>query len=97
MRTYELMVTINPELEEENIETLLERISGIVTTGNGEVINVDKWGKRRLAYEVRDYTEGFYVVIDFQADNEVITEIDRVLKITEEVLRFLLVRKESKS
>ena len=94
MRTYELMLTINPEIETENIDIIVERISGIITNQNGEVVNVDKWGKRKLAYEVNGNTEGFYVVIVFKADNEAITEIDRVLKITEEVLRFLLVRRD---
>ncbi len=96
MRTYELMLTINPEIETENIDIIVERISGIITNQNGEVVNVDKWGKRKLAYEVNGNTEGFYVVIVFKADNEAITEIDRVLKITEEVLRFLLVRRDKK-
>jgi len=90
------MLTINPEIETENIDIIVERISGIITDQNGEVVNVDKWGKRKLAYEVNGNTEGFYVVIVFKADNEAITEIDRVLKITEEVLRFLLVRRDKK-
>jgi len=96
VRTYELMMMINPEMETENIDTIVERISGIVTDRNGEIVDVDQWGKRKLAYEVDGNTEGFYVVIVFKADNEAITEIDRVLKITEEVLRFLLVRQDKK-
>lgn len=94
MRTYELMLLLSPELEEEAVEALLARTTEIVTSRNGEITNIDKWGKRRLAYEVQDHTEGFYVVIKFKADNEATTEVDRVLKITEEVLRFLLVRKD---
>ncbi len=92
MRTYELMLVINPQLDEEAIDALLQRVTGIVTTRDGEIEKVEKWGKRRLAYEVEDNTEGFYVVIEFKADNEATVEVDRVLKITEEVLRFLLVR-----
>lgn len=92
--TYELSVLLNSQLEEEAIDAVIERISSIVTDHSGEVTNVDKWGKRRLAYEVKDNTEGFYVVIEFKADNEATAEVDRVLKITEEVLRFLLVRKD---
>jgi small subunit ribosomal protein S6 len=92
VRTYELMLLLSPELEEEAVEALLARTTEIVTSRNGEITNIDKWGKRRLAYEVQDHTEGFYVVIKFKADNEATTEVDRVLKITEEVLRFLLVR-----
>lgn len=92
MRTYELMLLLDPQLEEENLDALVERTTGIITATNGEILEVNKLGKRRLAYEVEGNTEGFYVVIDIKADNEATTEVERVLKITEEVLRFLLVR-----
>lgn len=94
MRAYELMLLLNPQLEEEAIEAVIKKTTDIVTSRNGEIENIDRWGKRRLAYEVQDHTEGFYVVIRFKADNEATTEVNRVLKITEEVLRFLLVRKD---
>lgn len=94
MRAYEVMLLLNPELEEEALEAVIQKTTDIVTSRNGEIENIDRWGKRKLAYEVKDYAEGFYVVIRFKADNEATTEVDRVLKITEEVLRFLLVRKD---
>jgi len=94
VRAYELMLLLNPELEEEAVEALIEKTTEIIKVRNGEIENIDQWGKRKLAYEVQDHTEGFYVVIRFKADNEATTEVDRVLKITEEVLRFLLVRRE---
>jgi len=94
VRAYELMLLLNPQLEEEAIEAVIKKTTDIVTSRNGEIENIDRWGKRRLAYEVQDHTEGFYVVIRFKADNEATTEVNRVLKITEEVLRFLLVRKD---
>ena len=94
VRPYELMVIINPGLDEEATEAVIEKAKGLITQGGGEITNVNKWGKRRLAYEINGNTDGFYVVIDFNADNETTTEVDRVLKITEEVVRFLLVRKE---
>ncbi len=94
MRAYELMLIVNPNLDEEATEAVIEKAQGLITQGGGEVANVNKWGKRRLAYEIQGNTDGFYVVIDFNADNETTTEVDRVLKITEEVVRFLLVRKE---
>ena len=92
MRAYELMLLLIPQLEEEAVEAVIQKTTEIVTSRNGEIENIDRWGKRKLAYEVQDLTEGFYVVIRFKADNEATTEVDRVLKITEEVLRFLLVR-----
>ncbi len=93
MRAYELMLIVNPDLEEEATDAVIERTSNLIQRGGGEVTNINKWGKRRLAYEIRGNTEGFYVVIDFNADDETTTEVERVLKITEEVVRFLLVRK----
>mgnify|MGYP001123425714 CR=1 FL=1 len=93
MRAYELMLIINPNLDEEALEAVIEKAKGLITQGGGEITNVNKWGKRRLAYEIQDSTDGFYVVIDCNADNETTKEVDRVLKITEEVVRFLLVRK----
>ncbi len=93
MRAYELMLIVNPALEEEATDAVIERTSNLIQRGGGEVTNINKWGKRRLAYEIRGNTEGFYVVIDFNADDETTTEVERVLKITEEVVRFLLVRK----
>jgi len=93
VRAYELMLIVNPDLEEEATDAVIERTSNLIQRGGGEVTNINKWGKRRLAYEIRGNTEGFYVVIDFNADDETTTEVERVLKITEEVVRFLLVRK----
>ena len=70
MRAYELMLLLNPELEEEAVEALIEKTTEIIKVRNGEIENIDQWGKRKLAYEVQDHTEGFYVVIRFKADNE---------------------------
>jgi len=60
----------------------------------GEVEKVDQWGKRRFAYEIKNYTEGFYVVIDFKAESGATSEVERILKITDEVVRYLLVRRD---
>lgn len=92
MRPYELMLVLNPKLEEEAVEALLERFTGIVTNGGGEIRELDKWGKRRLAYEIKGFTEGFYVVIKFNADSPTATELERIIKITDEVIRHMIVR-----
>lgn len=94
MRTYEMMIIFKPQLEEEAIQAVLDRTSGIIAQTKGEVEKIDRWGKRRLAFEINDNTDGFYVVMEFTADNEATLEVERVLKITDEVVRFLLVRKE---
>lgn len=92
MREYELMVIFVPELDEESLAAQIERTQDLITKNGGEVEKVDKWGKRRFAYEINDNTEGFYVVIDFKAESGATSEVERLLKITDEVLRYLLVR-----
>lgn len=94
MRAYEMMLILKSQLEEEAMEAVLGRVNSIISDGNGEVAKVDKWGKRRLAYEIQGNTDGFYVVINFQADSDTTTELERILKITDEVVRYLLIRKD---
>lgn len=94
MRKYELMIVFRPQLDEETIDAALNRYTEIITGAGGEVTNVDKWGKRRLAYEIDKNTEGYYVVMNFTATTEAINELDRILKITDEPIRHLLVRDE---
>ena len=94
MRAYEIMLIYTPNLDEEALDAAVERTTTLITSNGGEVEKVDKWGKRRLAYEINDLTEGFYVVIDFKADSETTSEVERILKITEEVVRYLLVRRD---
>lgn len=94
MRPYELMLIFNPTLEEEAIGALLDRFTSIVTNEDGQIGNIDKWGKRRLAYEIKGFTEGFYVVIKFTADSRTANEVERIIKITDEVIRYMIVRDE---
>ncbi len=94
MRPYELMLILNPKLEEEAIDATLERFAGIITNGGGEARELDKWGKRRLAYEIKGFTEGFYVVVKFTADSPTATELERIIKITDEVIRYMVIREE---
>ncbi|MDI6871493.1 MAG: 30S ribosomal protein S6 [Bacillota bacterium] len=92
MRPYEVVVVLNPNLEEEPLEALITKFQELITGNGGEIVKTDKWGKRKLAYEIDGHTEGFYVVIDFQSESNAATELERVLKITDEVIRHLLVR-----
>ena len=92
MRSYELMVIFVPGLDEEGLDAQIERTKGLIEGIGGEVEKVDKWGRRRLAYEINDNTEGFYVVIDFKAESGATSEVERILKITDEVIRYLLLR-----
>lgn len=94
MRKYELMVIYTPQLDEEGLAAQLEKTKELIASVGGEVEKVDQWGKRRFAYEINDNTEGFYVVIDFKAESGATSEVERILKITDEVVRYLLVRRD---
>lgn len=96
MKAYELMLMLNPSLDEEGREAALEKVQGLITAGGGVLDNVESWGKRRLAYEIEKVAEGDYVVLDFHSSPDAIAEIDRVLHITDPVVRYMLVRREDR-
>ena len=96
MRQYELVFIISPDLDEEALEALIEKVKGLLETNGAEIVKLDKWGKRRLDYEIKDYHEGFYVIINFKGDAVAFNELDRILKITEGVLRHMVVREKEK-
>lgn len=94
MKAYELMVVIDPTLEDEGRAGVLDRVRGIVTADGGTVDSVDEWGKRRLAYEIGGHAEGDYAVFQFHTTPETVAEMDRVLHITDPVIRYMLLRRE---
>lgn len=94
MRSYEALYIIRPELGEEEMEALITRFSDLVTGAGGEIVTLDKWGKRRLAYEVKKLREGYYVLMQFKGTAAVAQELDRVFKINDQILRQLIVRLE---
>jgi len=96
VKAYELMLLLTPTLDEEAHAGVLEKVQSLVTSEKGTVDNVDPWGKRKLAFEISDVTEGDYVVVDFHADPSAIAEIDRVLRITDPVVRFMIVRRDDR-
>lgn len=94
MRDYELVIIVKPALKTEEVDGILDKFKKLVQKGKGKVGKIDEWGKRKLAYPIDDYSEGNYFLIDFSADKKVLTEIDRVLPITDEVIRYMIVRAE---
>ncbi|MFN0283782.1 MAG: 30S ribosomal protein S6 [Kineosporiaceae bacterium] len=96
MRHYELMVILDPDLEERTVAPSLDRFLNVVRSGGGSVENVDIWGRRRLAYEIRKKTEGIYAVVDMTATPDVAKELDRQLNLNEAVLRTKLIRPEAR-
>lgn len=94
MRKYEIVFVLRPDLDEEKNLALIEKFKAIIENKGGEIVKLDKWGKRRLAYEVKDLREGFYVVMQVKTTPEAAAELERVFKITDEVLRQMIVREE---
>lgn len=90
MRNYELVYILRPNLEEEAKEAVLNKVKSIIET-SGEVEKVDVWGNRKLAYEIQKLTEGYYVLVNFKATQEVPKEIDRNLKIMDDAIRHMMV------
>ena len=93
MNKYESVIIINPNLEEEAIKALIEKISNLINT-DGKVSSVEEVGKKKLAYEIKKNKEGFYVVFKFEANPELITELEREYRITDEVIKFIVVKEE---
>ena len=94
MRTYEILFIIRPDVPEEEIDGIVEPLKNVVTGAGGSVDKVDKWGKRRLAYRVQKTREGFYVLLQFTtgAAGETVKEIERRLRVSDQVIKFLTVR-----
>lgn len=91
MRKYEGVFIFQTSLEEENREQIFNRLKSIIEE-NGKIENIDEWGARRLAYEINDLTDGYYIVVEFETDISAIEELDRICKITDGVIRHMLVR-----
>jgi len=91
-RTYELMFIVRPDMTEEDLDKLIATLTGVVSPSGGSVQKVDKMGKRRLAYTVRRFHEGIYVLMVIEGGGAVIHELERRLRVTEPVIKFLTVR-----
>ena len=94
MNKYELAVVVSAKLEDEARAEVIEKVKAMITRFGGNVTDVDEWGKRRLAYEINDRTEGFYYLVNFKADSEFPKELERQYKITEGILRTIVIRKD---
>lgn len=96
-RDYELGFILNPEVSEEQTRAILERIERIVKNYDGQVVKVNQWGRRRLAYPIEHHRDGYYVFIDMILTPETVIELDRTLKVSEEVMRHLVKRRDPKA
>ena len=92
MRRYEMMIILDPALEESTVQPSLDQFLNVITTGGGTVDKVDVWGRRRLAYDIDKKSEGIYTVVDMTAEPDTVKELDRQLNLNEAVLRTKIVR-----
>jgi len=95
MREYEILLMLPPDAEDSVVDGVVERIKGVVAKQGGEVGAVDKWGRRRLAYEIAKQTEGYYVAATFTTEPDAVLELDRVLTLADEVIRFKVVLRKA--
>jgi small subunit ribosomal protein S6 len=92
MRRYEVMVILDPDLEERTVAPSLEQFLGVIRQAGGSVEKVDIWGRRKLAYEIKKRAEGIYAVIDLTSEPPAVQELDRQLNLNESVLRTKVIR-----
>ena len=95
MRTYEIMYIVRPNIEEDAKKALVERFNGILASEGSEVLEEKGWGKRRLAYEINDFKEGFYNIVRIKTDNNKSTdEFQRLAKINDDIIRYIVIRED---
>ena len=95
MNKYETIFIVNPSVAEEGIKALIQKFSDIINN-DGKVLEVEEMGKKKLAYDVKKNSEGYYIVINFESNPELIKELERVYRITDDVIKFLTISKEEK-
>ncbi|WP_338450416.1 30S ribosomal protein S6 [Niallia oryzisoli] len=94
MRKYEVMYIIRPNIEDEAKKALVERFNTILTDNGAEITEAKDWGKRRLAYEINDFRDGYYQIIDANAEPAAVEEFSRLAKISEDIIRHIVVKNE---
>jgi small subunit ribosomal protein S6 len=92
MRKYETIFIAHPDLVEEEVKGLTEKMKGIIESLNGQLIKVEEWGRRKLAYKLKKLTKGYYILIRFLGDGQILAEIERNLRLSDGVLKYQSVR-----
>jgi small subunit ribosomal protein S6 len=96
MKKYEVMYIIRPNIEDEAKKALVERFNNVLSDNGAEVSEAKEWGKRRLAYEINDFRDGYYMLLQVNAAAEAVQEFDRLAKISEDIIRHIVIKKEEK-
>ncbi|KXG08620.1 30S ribosomal protein S6 [Anoxybacillus rupiensis] len=94
MRKYEIMYIIRPNMDDEGKKAVVERFNGILAENGAEITNVKEWGKRRLAYEINDFRDGYYMIVNVMSEPKAVQEFDRLAKISEDIIRHIVVKEE---
>lgn len=94
MRKYEVMYIIRPNIDEESKKAVIERFNNVLTSNGAEITGTKDWGKRRLAYEINDFRDGFYQIVNVQSDAAAVQEFDRLAKISDDIIRHIVVKEE---
>lgn len=92
MRKYESIFILDPDLEEDQVQSTIEKAKGIITQGNGEILKVEDWGKRKLAYEVKKKNKGHYVLFHFTGSAALLSELERNFRVMDAVIKYMSVR-----
>jgi small subunit ribosomal protein S6 len=93
MRPYETMIVFDTTIDAQTIQVALDRALETIRTGGGSPGNIDRWGKRPLAYEIKKRKEGYYVLVEFAGETSTVDELHRILTLSDEVLRFKILRR----
>ncbi|ASV67774.1 30S ribosomal protein S6 [Cytobacillus sp. FSL W7-1323] len=94
MKKYEVMYIIRPNIEDEAKKSVVERFDAILTDNGAEINESKDWGKRRLAYEINDFRDGYYQLVNINADSKAVDEFTRLAKISEDIIRYIVVKDE---
>lgn len=94
MNRYETIFIINPTLEEESVKALVEKFKNLLQT-SAQLESIDEWGKRKLAYLINDLSEGYYVLANFSAESNFPHELERLYKITDGIIKYMVIKKEN--
>jgi small subunit ribosomal protein S6 len=96
MRVYEELFIVKPDAPEEEVDAYISQVKDLITTGQGTIEKADKWGVRKLAYRVQKYSEGIYVLIQFSSSPDLVKEVERRMRVTDLVIKFITVRIDEK-
>ena len=95
MRQYELILVVQPDLDDETTAGVIDRVKSMITDHDGQILKTDLWGSKALAYEIRDFREGYYVYMEVELTPEYVTELKQSLKYIESMLRYIITKKEA--